>query len=409
MDLRPVVTRLSSFGALPQDSEAMRMEKGLLVLGNLAAAVVQGLFALIYGWLGIWTGVWMVFGFACAFLANLVVFRFTRTSRGLFRRALVTVLVSVTWGQWLLGGYPPAQSLAIWAMMVPLVAATLGTPREAWLWLLAYFCVTIPAAYFHADPPAVLMTLPAWMGSTFFVVNACGMATFGFLIFYQIVIQRQYAMDALSAEHARSESLLLNILPGPIAERLKAAPGTIAERFESVTILFADIVGFTTLSAQVSPEKLVAMLDDIFSDFDALAQELRLEKIKTIGDAYMVVGGLPERRPDHADAVAAMAIGMLRVIERHAKRLDLPLNIRIGMHSGTVVAGVIGKRKFSYDLWGDAVNTASRMESHSLPGRIQLTDSTRAKLDARYVMESRGVVDVKGKGEMETWFLVGRR
>ncbi|WP_234488559.1 adenylate/guanylate cyclase domain-containing protein [Oxynema sp. CENA135] len=222
-----------------------------------------------------------------------------------------------------------------------------------------------------------------------------------------------FALRQLEIEQAKSERLLLNILPETIADRLKQKPETIADNFTEVTILFADIVGFTKLSARVSPTELVNLLNEIFSEFDGLADRWNLEKIKTIGDAYMVVGGLPDPSDDHAASIAEMALDMQAAIahfnEKYANSHDQPIDIRIGINTGAVVAGVIGQKKFIYDLWGDAVNTASRMESHGIPGSIQVSASTYELLQNDYIFEDRGVISVKGKGEMKTYLLVGRK
>jgi adenylate cyclase len=212
----------------------------------------------------------------------------------------------------------------------------------------------------------------------------------------------------LQAEQERSEALLLNVLPAPIAARLKQGEGVIADRFPEVTVLFADLVDFTASSDRSSPERVVQVLAGLFTDFDRLAADHGLEKIKTIGDAYMVVGGLPEPRPDHAEAVAEMALAMREEAGRHLDPAGRPLQVRIGIDSGPVVAGVIGTAKFSYDLWGDTVNMASRMESTGVPGCIQVTERTCRRLRGRYRLERRGPVQVKGKGELVTWYLVGR-
>jgi class 3 adenylate cyclase len=212
----------------------------------------------------------------------------------------------------------------------------------------------------------------------------------------------------LAEEHARSERLLLNILPAAISARLKDDE-EIADGFAEVTVLFADIVGFTELSQELSPRALVEMLNRTFSAFDDLAIRLGLEKIKTIGDCYMVAGGLPERSDDHAERMAEMALGMREELARINREGGYSLALRIGIHTGPVVAGVIGKRKFIYDLWGDTVNTASRMESSGVAGEIQLSAATNRKLEPTYETSSRGVVKVKGKGEMETYFLKGPR
>ena len=213
----------------------------------------------------------------------------------------------------------------------------------------------------------------------------------------------------LDAARQRSESLLLNILPAPIAERLKQGESMIADHFTGVTVLFADIVDFTPISAGLTPARAVDVLDAVFSEFDRIAGQHGLEKIKTIGDCYMAVGGLPEPQPDHAERVANAALEMLPALSRVSKWLDLPLKVRIGLHTGDAVAGVIGRQKFVYDLWGDTVNTASRMESHGVGDRIQCTERLYRLLGDRFTFVPRGDVDIKGKGLMPTFFLVGTR
>ncbi len=213
----------------------------------------------------------------------------------------------------------------------------------------------------------------------------------------------------LTAEKQTSERLLLNVLPGAIAERLKLGDGVIVDRFEAVTVLFADIVGFTALSQRTSPEALVTMLDELFTSFDRLAEEHGLEKIKTIGDCYMVVAGIPEATADHAERMTRMGLAMLGTLADYSRRNQTELTIRIGVHSGSVVAGVIGRKKFIYDLWGDTVNTASRMESHGVPGRVHITESTYQYLKATFDCEARGIVEIKGKGPMQTYLVIGPR
>ena len=213
----------------------------------------------------------------------------------------------------------------------------------------------------------------------------------------------------LTEEKQTSERLLLNVLPGPIAERLKTGENLIVDRFDAVSVLFADIVGFTLLSARTSPEALVTMLNEVFSTFDRLAEQHGLEKIKTIGDAYMVVAGLPQPIADHATAITHMALDMIASVEAYAVRHATPLTIRVGIHTGSVVAGVIGTKKFIYDLWGDTVNTASRMESLSLPGRIQVSEDTHRLIAADFELEPRPPIEVKGKGTMQTYLVVGQR
>ncbi len=226
----------------------------------------------------------------------------------------------------------------------------------------------------------------------------------------------QALYDKVVAEQKVSERLLLNVLPSPIAERLKARadlvngrlPEIIADSFAQATVLFADIVRFTRFSAGMSPENLVAILNEIFTDFDSIADERGLEKIKTIGDAYMAAAGLPVPSADHAARAAHMALDMMDAVARFDARTGFKLQLRIGLNSGALVAGVIGKHRFIYDLWGDAVNIASRMESCGVAGRVQVTETTRRLLGTAFSFEERGTIPAKGTGTVHTWFLVGR-
>lgn len=221
--------------------------------------------------------------------------------------------------------------------------------------------------------------------------------------------QERDVLRQLQAEQARSERLLLSILPAPIAERLKQGQSTVAESYADASVLFADIVDFTEICTRRSAIAVVDMLNQIFSAFDQLAEQHGLEKIKTIGDAYMVVGGVPVTRPDHAAAIAGMALDMLTALEAFNLEQSESLRLRIGISTGPVVAGVIGTRKFAYDLWGDTVNTASRMESNGIPGCIQVTESTYQSLQNHYHFEERGMIPVKGKGSLMTYLLKGKR
>ena len=270
-------------------------------------------------------------------------------------------------------------------------------------------------AWFMATPIAVLLyqlsvrTEPLTPLLNGIVQSA---AMFAAVLILGEAIRNRRALDRanrlLQAEQDRSEHLLRNVLPGPIADRLKRGEEVIADGFPEVTVLFADLVDFTRRSDGSSPEQVVRVLDDLFSALDQLAERHGLEKIKTIGDAYMVVGGLPEPRPDHAQAVAEMALALRDEVPRHRDPDGRRLAVRIGIDTGPVVAGVIGRDKFSYDLWGDTVNVASRMESLGAPGCIQVTERTFRRLRDRYRFERRGPIEVKGKGMLTTWFLVAR-
>jgi class 3 adenylate cyclase len=241
----------------------------------------------------------------------------------------------------------------------------------------------------------------------FLLFNAVAL---GALVNYRVELshRREFVLANLAeAARKQSDDLLHEVLPSTIARRLKANERPIADRHGEVTVLFADIVGFTTLSERLDASEVVTSLDEVFTAFDEIATRLGLEKIKTIGDAYMVAGGLPEARADHAETVATMALEMLEAIKR-SRFSGGPVSMRIGIHTGPVVAGVIGKRKFLYDLWGDTVNTASRMESHSKPGTIQVTEATYSRLRDRFRFESCGPIEIKGKGPMQTFLLLGR-
>jgi adenylate cyclase len=243
-----------------------------------------------------------------------------------------------------------------------------------------------------------------------FLSNVVGSSVLMFVIVYYAVRQIGRAEETAEREYARSEALLGNILPSPIATRLKAGEeDVIADRYDAASILFADMAGFTARAGDLDPDELVRFLNRTFSMLDVLVESHGLEKIKTTGDAYMVVSGVPRPRADHAAAIASLAIDMRDTLASLVDPRGRPVPVRIGLATGPVVAGVVGTRKFFYDVWGDAVNLASRMESTGEPGKIQVTDEMRNSLGESFRFEERGLIEVKGKGEMRTWFLVGRR
>ena len=219
------------------------------------------------------------------------------------------------------------------------------------------------------------------------------------------LLARVHTHLTLDRLHRENERLLLNVLPASIARKLKQQAGIIAEGFDNVSVLFADLVGFTALSARLAPTELIELLNRVFSTFDELAEQYGVEKIKTIGDAYMVAGGLPEPCSDHLDSLASMALAMLDRLRDLNSEFD-GLSLRIGLHTGHVIAGVIGIRKFIYDIWGDTVNTASRLESHGVPGRVHVSDTVYEQLKGRFAFEPRGLVELKGRAPMQTFFLL---
>jgi class 3 adenylate cyclase len=293
--------------------------------------------------------------------------------------------------------------------LLPALIGALLLPGRRWLPFLSGFVLIVAFIGMYlfsleGQPVYALGETPLLVGA---LVN---MALIGFgltaaisLSFVQIA---ENAELALEREYARSEALLHNVLPVPIARRLKQNPDTIAEAFPEASILFADLVDFTGFAERLSPGQLVSVLGDVFSGFDDEAETLGVEKIKTLGDAYMAAAGIPVPRADHADALALLALAMLRRINAYNRLHHSSLSLRVGIHSGPVVAGVIGKKRFLYDLWGDSVNIASRMQSHGVPGRIQVSDATRTLLGDAFLFEDRGEIVIKGKGQLRTWLLL---
>lgn len=269
-----------------------------------------------------------------------------------------------------------------------------------WTIVLFYFAVSLAG---RATPNVILIS------NAFFLVSA---NLVGMLACYwtEAFMRREFMhVREIERERARADHLLAQILPASIAERLKTQGGTIADSYAEATVLFADIVSFTALSSQLLPRDLIDVLNGVFTAFDELADRHGLEKIRTIGDSYMIAGGLPELRDDHAEAMADMALDMLDALRKFNLKHDQSIAVRIGINTGPVVAGVIGTKKLIYDLWGDTVNIASRMESHGVPGEIQVSEFTYQRLKRRYAFEERGLIPLKGRGQMRTYILRGRR
>jgi guanylate cyclase len=292
--------------------------------------------------------------------------------------------------------------------MAPLGALVFGGWRSGVRWFGAFLAVFLLSGL-AGEISGGLSELPGWFQSAMIALNIAVGGTIVFTLLALFAKQREEALRALRSEQVKAENLLLNILPRSIAEKLKDRSEPIADQFSSASILFADVVDFTPFAERLRPAEVVGMLDHLFSHFDTLAERYRLEKIKTIGDCYMVAAGVPTPRDDHARALALMALDMVEAMRTSDSVGHFGLELRVGINSGPVVAGVIGRKRFLYDLWGDAVNTASRMESHGTPGRIQITAATKDILGDEFEYERRGMIAVKGKGEMEVWYLVGHR
>ena len=322
---------------------------------------------------------------------------------------LVMLLVMPFFMQWVIGGFEASSGVAIWAILSPVGALMILGTRQSTPWFALFMGLAGVSWQLNALFASSALPIPDDVKDTYFVINLSGVATILYIVMRYFQSQKERVLHALELEQARSEKLLLNILPQTVAQRLKSDETRIADSHSDVTIMFADLVDFTKLSTNMPPAELVSLLNQVFSEFDRLAEKHGLEKIKTIGDAYMAVAGAPNARPDHAHVVADMALEMQAELANMAMQTGKNLKMRIGINSGPVVAGVIGSTKFSYDLWGDTVNLASRMEQSGIPNGIQVAQATYELLRDDYAFESRGNIPLKGKGETEAYILQARK
>lgn len=357
----------------------------------------------------VWSSLYYVFGETTAAIIPMLYIPLTVTNLMLFSRTrdfdrarqaqcliilLLPFLLHV-----ILGGFHLSSGVVLWSVLAPFCALVFGGLGPGKRWLIAFAAAVLLGALLQTRSAN---GLPEALVTVFFVANIATISAvaFGLLASYA---------QQLAAERARSEGLLLNVLPAGIAERLRERPERIADAYEAATVIFADVVNSTPLTVELAPEQMVALLDEHVARFDALADEHGVEKIRTIGDNWMGVAGVPKPRPDHAGAAARLALGMLAYVAERRRAGLRCLDFRIGINSGPVIGGVIGRRKFVFDIWGDAVNTAARMESHGEPGRIQVTEATYRLVSDRFECEPRGTIDVKGKGPVQTWWLLAER
>ena len=399
--------RFAEIGADPGDDEETRQRKGLLVLIAALILPISFLWGVLYLALGAQSGL-VAFVYFGVSLVSIAVAARTHDFALLLRLQLVAILLAPTLSMIPLGGFIGSGGVGLWGIMAPLGALVFGSTRDGVRWYVA-FLVALLGSGLAGAVLGFQSPLPAWFTNLMLGLNISVGGTMVFTMLALFAKQREDAVAALRREQERAEGLLLNILPGSIADRLKSNPMTIADHFSAASVLFADVVDFTPRAENLSPGEVVGLLDRLFSHFDSLAEHHGLEKIKTIGDAYMVASGVPDPRPDHAEALAHLALDMVEAMAPGGAVGDLGLQLRVGINSGPVIAGVIGRKRFLYDLWGDAVNTASRMESHGTPGSVQISSATHDLLKDDFVCEPRGTVTVKGKGAMETWYLLGRR
>ncbi|HSC74327.1 MAG TPA: adenylate/guanylate cyclase domain-containing protein [Gaiellaceae bacterium] len=402
------LTSLAGIGADPHDDADTRADKALLVFISVLILPVALLWAAFYLAFGSPVG-WVPLGYFAVLLTSIVVFARTRNFATFLLVGQLAIVLAPTLSMIPLGGFLGSGGVGLWGILAPLAALVFSDVRSAVRWYIAYIVVFLGSGIAGELWGGVSPAVPRWFTTTMLGLNVTVCGTIVFTLLAVFARQRRDALSALREEQAKAENLLLNILPRSIADRLKAETRTIADHVNSASILFADVVDFTPLAERLPPAEVVGVLDHLFSHFDGLAEHYGVEKIKTIGDCYMVAAGVPAPRSDHAHALARMALDMQAAMRSVDEVGHLGLELRIGINSGPVVAGVIGRKRFLYDLWGDAVNTASRMESHGTSGRIQITRATKELLEDEFVCDPRGIISLKGKGETEAWYLVGRR
>jgi adenylate cyclase len=400
-----VLRRVAAIGADPRDDEELAFRKSLLVVIAVLILPISLLWGTLYLALGTPAGAIAYLYFVVS-TAAIVAFSRNRDATSFLRVELLDILLAPTLSMIPVGGFLASGAVGIWGILAPLGALVFEGVRSGVRWFAAFVIVFLGSGT-AGELLGGVSDLPTWFQTAMLALNVVVGGAVVFTLLAVFAQQRQDALAALQVEQEKAEDLLLNILPRSIAERLKESTATIADQFDAATILFADVVDFTPLSERLAPGEVVGILDHLFTHFDVLADAYGLEKIKTIGDSYMVAAGVPTPRADHARAMALMALDMREAMRSSDEVGHLGLELRIGINSGPVVAGVIGRKRFLYDLWGDAVNTASRMESQGAPGQIQVTRATYELLTDDFAFEHHGTVDVKGKGELETWYLLG--
>ena len=393
--------RVSRIGSDPTDDDDIRLQKSLLVICAILFMVAGWAWGLMYFFFQEPLAGSIPFSYGIFSLLSILYFARTRQYAffrfsQLFLILLLPFLLMVT-----LGGFINGSAVILWALICPLGALLFDNPRHALRWFLAFVGLVILSGFLQ---PYVRLTnhLSLTVQIFFFVINLLGVSSLVFMMVSYFVQQKNMFQE-------KSETLLLNVLPKEIAAILKNESRTIADHYDEASVLFADMVGFTPLSAQLPPVEMVELLNEVFSFFDSLLDKYGVEKIRTIGDSYMVASGVPRGRPDHAQALVCMALEMRDYIATHTFQNGQRVNFRIGVNSGSMIAGVIGRRKFVYDVWGDAVNIASRMESHGLGGAVQITQATYELIKDEFVCEPRGTVNVKGKGEMDVWLVLSAK
>ena len=397
------MNQLKFFAYDPDDTEEVRLEKiaTFLVAGSccLAGLAWTAMYYFIFGF-GLTTILTMIFVIVVG--TNLVISHFTKNHYYAIYAEILCIIYITAFIQWSIGGVFESGFVLVWSFIGPITALMFFTFQRSVIWYVLFLINLMITVVFNEFFASRGLDVAEGTQTFFFFMNL-GIASLVVFVF------AGYFVTNAVAERERANQLLLNVLPKKIAEILKSNRNTIADRYDSVSVLFADIVGSTPLFAELEPTEVVDWLNQVYSMFDQLVEKYDLEKIRTIGDNYMVASGVPTPRSDHATVIGQLALDMIKHLDKLPARNDKRIDIRIGINSGPLVAGVIGKSKFHYDVWGDTVNIASRMESHGEVGKIQITQNTYNLIKDEFECVSRGEVQIKGKGEMQTWFLMARK
>ncbi len=403
---RSALAAISQIGRKTDDPPDIRLKKSLLVVGSMMFIAAGALWGVTYILFQEPLAGMIPLSYALISFLSVVHFGLTRQYRFFRASQLALILLLPFLLMIALGGFINSSAVMLWSFICPLGALLFAERRQAPGWLIAYLFLLALSGLLQPHARTANQ-LPQGLVTAFYVLNLGAVSAITFVLLHYFVGQKDLAYGLLRVEQDRSESLLLNVLPREIAERLKSGERTIADYHEAASILFADLAGFTRLTTELSPRAMVELLNEIYSHFDSLIEKYDVEKIRTIGDNYMIAAGVPRHRSDHARALGRLALDMNAYLAGLPAVGSQRILFRIGINSGPVIAGVIGHKKFAYDVWGDTVNTASRMESQGTPGKIQITSATWELIRDEFTCDPVGPVEIKGKGRMDTWFLTG--
>ncbi|MDX1416846.1 MAG: adenylate/guanylate cyclase domain-containing protein [Candidatus Promineifilaceae bacterium] len=398
-----ILDRIEQRMALPGDSEFVRAQKILgasVILCGSLISITNAIPMLYYGL----DSVAILFGWVALYfiIIDIVILSRPRSYDFLARLTLLVLVAVFSLGQVLYGGFASGMSSVHWNIIIVVAAVLFFGLRFSLLSMILFFLSLVVVILLE---PLSVVTGPHISMEARQTRNMVSLGSMGLVIFLGAL----FLVNQLELYRRRANDLLLNVLPLPIAARLKGNPQKFADGFNALTVMFVDMVGFTPLSEQLTPQESVDLLNEVFTHFDSLVEKYDVEKIRTTGDGYMVAAGVPLPRVDHPQAMVSLALDMQQYMMHRERTAAIPLQIRIGINSGSAVAGIIGTTKFQYDLWGDMVNTASRMESHGQPGKIQIARPTYELIKEEFHCEPQRTVNVKGKGEMEVWFVTGAR